>query len=182
MYILVQILGVLAMIFPIMSFQQKTQKKILFFQIIGNVLFFFHYYLLNAMVGAFLNVIAMLRACVFSQRGTRKWADSVIWIYIFILLGMVSYALTFTVFNMERTAFNLIVETLPVVGISIQTVGFRMKDPFKVRCMYLVSAPFWIVYASIRVAIGGILVDSINIISIIIGIVRIDIKSRNKRD
>ena len=95
---------------------------------------------------------------------------------------MVSYALTFTVFNMERTAFNLIVETLPVVGISIQTVGFRMKNPFKVRCMYLVSAPFWIVYASIRVAIGGILVDSINIISIIIGIVRIDIKSRNKRD
>ena len=180
MYIFIQAVGIMAMIFPAMSFQQKTQRKILIFQVIGAALFFLHYLLLNSFVGAFLNVIAFTRAIIYSQIGKRKWAYSLFFPLLFLFLSIATYVLTFTVFNTEKTTYNLIVESLPVIGLSIQHFGFRMKDAFKVRVMYLISAPLWVAYAAFHASIGGILVDSINIVSIIIGIIRLDV--RKKKD
>ena len=182
MFIFIQAIGIVAMIFPALSFQQKTQKRILLFQLIGNSLFFVQYLLLNSYVGAFLNLIAIIRALVYSQMGKRKWADSILWLYLFLLLTVATYVLTFTVFGTERTTFNYIVELMPVIGISIQHFGFRMKEASKVRLMYLFSAPLWVAYASIRMSIGGILVDSINIVSIIIGMIRLDRKKEVKTE
>ena len=179
MYIFIQAIGIIAMIFPALSFQQKTQRRIVIFQLIGTAFFFVHYLLLNSIVGAFLNIIAFTRAIIYSQIGKKKWAYSLFWPLLFLALSILTYVLTFTVFNTEKTPVNFIVESLPVIGLSIQHFGFRMKDAYKVRVMYLISAPLWVAYAAIKSSIGGILVDSINIVSIIIGIIRLDIKKKN---
>ena len=71
---------------------------------------------------------------------------------------------------------------MPVAGTTIQHFGFSMKDASKVRLMYLFSAPLWVAYAAIRMSIGGILVDSINIVSIIVGIIRLDLKKKKPAD
>ena len=129
-------------------------------------------------MGAILNFIAIIRTLVYSQRDKKRWTDSVFWVYFFTLLSVFSYFMTFTIFNMEPTTFNFIVEMLPVVGMTVHNVGFRMKNPFKVRLFYFIGTPLWITYAAIRASIGGVLVDTFNIISIIIGFVRIDMRTK----
>lgn len=129
-------------------------------------------------MGAILNFIAIIRTLIYSQRDKKRWTDSVFWVYFFNLLSVFSYFMTFTIFNMKPTTFNFIVEMLPVVGMTVHNVGFRMKSPFKVRLFYLIGTPLWITYAAIRASIGGVLVDTFNIISIIIGFVRIDMRTK----
>lgn len=170
-----QIIGFIAMAFAILSYQHKTGKGALVFQLICGLLFSIHLFMLNAISGALLNFVAFIRAILFLNKEKLK-SDNNIWLAGFTLVYIILYIMSFTVFNMEPTAKNLIVEVLPVIGMIASTLGLRSHDAAKLRRFGLISSPTWIIYGIFNGSIGGVVSEVISLCSIFIGIIRFDIK------
>lgn len=174
-----QAIGIVAMAINILSFQQKEQRKLIIMQFFGASLFALNMFMIGAVVGGFLNLIGAVRAIVYANK-QKFHAENKLWLVFFISAYLASYALTFTVFGKEPTAVNLIVEFLPIVGMTASNFGFFFKNASTVRKLGLVSSPSWLTYNIVNFALGGIICEILCMISIIIGIIRLDIR-RNKQ-
>lgn len=173
--IVYQIIGIVAMLFMVMSFQMKTSRAIIYMQIFSSLLFCIHYILMGAAMGAFLNFVAMVRAYVYSHKEKCK-ADHIAWLIFFIIIYIGGYIATFTLLGKEPTVRNIVLEMLPVIGMVAGTVGFRMKEARSVRSLSLVNAPAWLIYNLFNGSIGGAVSDSLSIISLLVGKIRLDWK------
>lgn len=173
MELIAQIIGLFAMAFNILSYQQKTRKDAIAFQLAGSALFAVNFFLLGAFVGAILNVISAIRAVVFIHKETLR-ADHPVWLIGFVITYLASYVLTFTLFGKEPAAVNFIVEFLPVIGMTATTISFRLTDAKAIRKYALISSPSWLVYNIANFAIGAICCEILSLCSIIVGIVRFD--------
>lgn len=178
--IIAQIIGLFAMVMTCLSYQQKKDTTLFAFQLAGSFLFGINYLLLGALSGAILNVVAVIRALIFIKKDKFN-ARHPAWLAVFITLYVASYVLVFTVFGKEPTIPNLLLELLPVIAMIIANIGFRYADAKMVRRFGLFCSPLWMTYNIVNVAIGAIICEAVNFISIIVGMFRHDIK-REKKD
>lgn len=178
---LAQVIGVFAMIANCLSYQMRKKNSIIFCQMCGSVLFAVNFFLLNAYAGAILNAVAVLRAIIYMNR-ERTRADHVAWLIAFSLIYVLSYVAVFTVFNKPPTPLNFIFEILPVIAMIATTFSFRHKEARVVRAFGMVSSPLWLAYNIYSLSIGAIVCESINIVSIIVGIIRFDLKKKNSAE
>ncbi len=173
--IIAQTIGIVAMAMNILSFQCKQQKNIIFMQLFGALLFTVNFLILDAITGACLNFIAILRALVYANK-ERFHGEKSFWAWLFSALFISTYFLTFTVFGKEPTAFHLIIEVLPVIAMVVTTISFQAKKAATVRKLALIGSPLWLVYNCFCFSLGGILCEAISIVSVIIGMLRYDRK------
>ena len=173
--IFAQGIGVVAMFFNILSYQCKKQKTIIVLQLLGSALFAVNFLLLGALVGGILNMICVVRAVVYLYKDKLK-ADRWPWLALFIATYLTSYILNFTVFGKAPTAWNLLVEMIPVIGTTAINVGFMLKDAASVRKCALVGSPCWLTYNLIVFSLGAILCEVFTLCSVGIGMLRLDKK------
>ncbi len=171
--VVAQIIGIVAMSMNILSFLQKSQKSIIVMQFFGAVLFSMNYLLLGSATGAMLNVAAIFRAVVYSNK-ERFHAEKKSWIYLFSAIYALIYCLSFLAFSKAPTPANLVIELLPVVSMVIATVSFSLKDAAQVRRLALLYCPMWLIYNCFVFSIGGILCETFSILSILVGYWRHD--------
>lgn len=172
-----QIIGIVAMFFNLFSYQQKTRKGAIICQLFGTILFTINFFMLGATVGAIMNFIGALRAVIFINKEKLK-ADHVGWFIGFTVVYLASYVLTFTVLDKEPTAVNFILEFLPVIGMVATTHSYRLTDAKAIRKFGLISSPVWLIYNIANFSVGAIICEVLSLVSIIIGIVRLDRKSK----
>ena len=175
-----QILGVFGLIFNILVFQQKKQNRVLICQFFAASFFALNYFLLGAVVGGLLNLVGVFRSIVFYFEKRTK-ATGIPWLIFFIIAFASSYPITFFVFDTPMKIGNFIIELLPVVAMIIATVSLRTGSAKAVRYFGLLSSPMWLTYNCFSGSIGAIASEILNLISIVIVIIRLDIK-RNKND
>ncbi len=77
-------------------------------------------------------------------------------------------------FHKEPTAFNLVIELLPVIGMLALNIGYRLKDSAKIRRCGLISSPAWLIYNIVAGSWGAIICESFTLISIFVGMLRHD--------
>ena len=171
--IIAQSIGIVAMILLVSSYQFKGKKSVIALQFFGSVLFAINYFMLGAFIGCLLNFLAAIRAVVYYYKDKFK-ADKMFWFYGFVATYVLSYVLSFTVFGKEPTALNLIIELLPVIGLTALDVGYRLKNAAGIRKCGLISAPSWLIYNLFSGSWGALVCDAFTIGSIIIGIFRND--------
>ena len=171
--IIAQIIGILAMLFNILSYQGKQQRTVITLQLFGAALFSVNYLMLGANVGGILNIIGAIRAVVFIFRDKLK-SDHIGWLIAFIASYISVYILNFTVFGKDPTAFNLIIEILPVIGMLALNIGFRLKNAANIRKCGLVSSPAWLIYNIVAGSWGAIICELFTLISIFVGMLRHD--------
>ena len=104
-------------------------------------------------------------------------AESIVWQFVFFAIFLASYALTFIGFGKEFNLQNALIEILPVIGMTAMTVAFRCKQASSTRMLCLINAPSWLIYDLFNLSIGGIVCDSFSLISVIVGIFRLDRKN-----
>jgi hypothetical protein len=143
----------------------------------GSALFAVNFFLLEATVGALLNVLSAIRAIVFLNKQKLR-ADHPLWLVGFTATFLVSYVLTFTLFEKAATPVNLFAEFLPVIGMVATTVSFRSTDAKTIRKFGLISSPCWLIYNVANFALGGILCEVFSLGSIFIGMFRHDRKKQ----
>lgn len=173
--IIAQSIGIVAMLFNILSYQSKQQKWIIALQLCGAALFAVNFLMLGATVGGILNILAAVRAVVFLFKKQLK-TDHILWFFGFLLSYIAVYVLNFTVFQKEPTLFNFTIEILPVVGMTALSIGFRLKRAADVRRCGLVSSPSWLIYNIVSGSWGAIACETLTLISIIVAIFRHDRK------
>ena len=178
MELIAQIIGIAAMGFNILSYQQKTRSRVIAFQLFGGFLFCINFFLLGAISGSLLNAVAVIRAIVFLNKEKLR-ADRPLWLAGFVAVYLLCYGLTFTVFGTEATTRNLILEALPVIGMTATTISFRLTDAKSIRRYGLISSPSWLIYNVANFAIGAIICEVLSLGSIILGIIRLDLKKKD---
>jgi len=177
MELIAQVIGLAAMAFNISSYQRKSRMGVIGFQLWGSVLFALNFYLLGATVGAMMNVLSAVRAVVFLNREKFR-ANHPAWLVGFVAAFLASYVLTFTAFGKDATFKNLLVEFLPVIGMTATTISFRYTDAKTIRRFGLVSSPSWLIYNLFAGSLGAIACEVLSLGSILLGIWRMDRKSR----
>ena len=171
--IIAQLIGIIAMAFNIFSYQQKTSRRVILFQLVGGSLFAVNFFMLGATVGGIMNVIAVIRAIVYANKEKFR-ATHILWLVFFIGLYIAAYILTFTTFGKAFTLWNAILEVLPIIGMTASTIGFRLQNANAIRKSGLICSPSWLIYNIVNLSIGAIICEVLSLVSIVIGIVRLD--------
>lgn len=175
--IVAQAFGIIGMICNIIVFQQRTHKRVLIWQFFAATVFAVNYFMLGSVVGGMLNVVGALRAVVFFFKEKTN-ANHIAWLIFFIVAFSVSYPLSFLVFGTEPTPMNFIIEVLPVIAMIVATISLRLGSAKAVRSLGLISSPLWLTYNCFSGSFGAIASEILNLISIIVGIIRLDIKKK----
>ena len=149
-------------------------------------MFFLNFLLLGIVDGVFyigtlLNLLGVLRCVVFANKAKFK-SDNPIWIAVFTILYFGAYILSFTVFGNEATLKNLIIELLPVLAMVAGTFAVYMKKSADARKLSLISSPLWLGYDAFARSFGGVIGESLNLCSIVVGIFRHDIGKKEKKE
>lgn len=176
MDLIAQLIGIAAMCANIISYQFRSKKTVLTCQLVGGGLFAVNMFMLDALMGGFLNVLAVLRAIAYI-RAEKTGGSKKPLTWLFNILFVVSYILTFTLFQKPLTAYNLIIEALPMVGMIAMTVAFGKGDAKAIRKAGFITSPCWLVYNCINFAIGGIICEAVSLISITSAYLRLDRKT-----
>ena len=175
--ILAKILSFGGLLFIVASYQQKNKTPLIICQSIGGALFGIHYLLIGAYAGFLLNTIAMARGIVFARKLSKNAGR--LWVGIFIALCLIAYVLTFTLFGMEPSVTNLILELLPTIGMIVLTISFNMTHAGHIRILGSINSAGWLSYNIAHQTPFGILCEIICLGSIVIGILRHDIKKKS---
>ena len=173
-----QAIGILAMMANILSFQFKRKRNIIFAQLIGSALFAANMLLLGAMMGCILNILGIIRGIVYINKDKLRVPIQAVNI-LFILFYVLSYVLVFTVLGKAHTVLNLVVEILPIIGMSAMTLGLAGRNARTIRIVCFINSPCWLIYNLICFSIGGILCEIFSIISAISAYLRLDLKHKN---
>ena len=166
-----QAVGIVAMLFFVFSYQQKSAKSIIALQMVGTALFALNFFLLKEYLGACLNLIGCIRAILFLQK-KKLHTDNIPWLIGFTASYLAAYALSFAVFGTEPTVPNFLLQCCPVLGMFFMHLGLRNEDTQKIRFLCLFSSISWLIYNSVVFSLGGILGESFNIISIVVAFFR----------
>ena len=175
-----QILSVAAMACNVLSYQQKKQRTLLLLQMLGCTLFSASYFMLGATMGTILNIIAAIRAIIFSFPDKLKTSHPA-WQVGFGISYVTMYVLGFTVFEIEVSPISLIIEFLPVFAMAALSVGFMLGTSKAVRRTGTLASPAWLVYNIYYMSIGALIGEGLNIASIFIGMARHDKTSKDEQ-
>ena len=161
-YVIGQILGFLIAFVSFFIYYGKNKKNILTAKLISDVLNVVQQGMIGAYTGACINVIAVAREIIFYHRGKWKWANSRLWLWLFILLMGLAPVLT----------WNGIVSLLPSIGSVLAVIAFYMEKPTYIRVIGLCSQIFWLLYSIFTINLGAILQNIILIFSAVLGLIR----------
>lgn len=180
-YYIGQGIGIIGLISNVLSFQQKTQKRIVLFQLVGSFMFTVHFFMLGAYVGSLLNFIGIFRALVFANKD-KSWAQNKIWLCLFLIAFAAAGILTldgdidiFT-WNVSFKSISTYISMLPIIGMSFTTVAFWITDASTVRKLSFPNSPCWLIYNFYNRSWAGAATEMIIMTSIIVAMIRYDLK------
>jgi hypothetical protein len=161
-------IGMVALVFAILSFQNNRRNLILLFLGIAQMFFIFHFSLLGVWTAAAMNVVGSTRTFFFIFKGRRKWMDGNVVMYIFICLFLTAGFLSWQNW----------LSILPITAMIIETIGLWQKNTRRIRFIVFVPHPVWLVYNFIHGSYPGVLTEIFILTSLITGIIRFDILPR----
>ena len=156
-----QIFGIIAVILGFVIYQVKDAKKLLLVQILTSTVFCIHYGLIGAISGFVLNAVGVVRSTVFYNRDKKIFSGNYIpavFSVIMAITGVIFWEAWYSVFV--------------VVGLVINSYALSFKNPQNLRKSILVTCPLVIIYNVLAHSYGGIVYESISIVSGIIGLIR----------
>lgn len=156
-----QLVGVAALTMVVLSYQGGTQRRILFLQICGSLLFTIHFGLLGALTGAAINAVSMARAIAFHRYGTRQRRP--VWLPVaigalFVIAGVITW--------------QGVLSVLPIAAMLVSTYAFWQQDAQRLRAIVIGSPPLWLMYNFAVGSIPGIVTELLNLASICGGLWR----------
>ena len=165
--VIAQILGILALLAMVLSYQQKERKRLLWFQLVSNAIYGVHYYLIGAVTMVAMSGINVARSFVFSKNDT-KWGKSRIWLYLFLAITLVSGIWTW---EGPLSLLVMAATLLLIVALYSENLAFMRK-------VFLVLPFLYIAYNVAKKSWGGIGNDVFCLVSALIAIWRFDIKKK----
>lgn len=168
-----EIIGAAAIAESFLIYMGKTKENILFYKFISDFLWFINFIFTGGWTGALLNLIGMCREAVFSQRGKRKIFSGYIWLWLFLIISMLSPVISLIKGSEGLWAI------LPAFGSAMAVVAFYHHNAVYTRIIGLFSQLLWLAYSIGIHNISSTLCNIVLIISAVSGIIR-DIRSKKR--
>ena len=160
-FLLGQAFSILALVLGFISYQQKRPAGVIFFQIATGIAFAIHYFLLDEITGAAVNLINSVLAVFYYLRAKREKND----IITPAILCSIVAIITIITWDSWYSAFLL-------VGIMLANLSLAFSDPQKTRAMMYIKSPLCLLYNIFALSIGGVIYEVVVLISATIGIIR----------
>lgn len=168
MKIISDIFGIIGVLLTVFLYQQKNRKSLLVFKLIIDVVWLWHYAFIGAYSGAVVCVIAALRELVFFRRDPQN-KKGIIWLPIFIIIAIVSTALTWA------NVFSI----LTCIASCMAVVSFFIGKPHISRIFVFPISTCMLIYDIVCGSVMGIVNECFAITSSAVGILRHD-RSRKR--
>lgn len=176
MHIPALITGIAAVAFFLLSYQQKTRRRIIALNVLSRTLYVLQYLLLGAFEGAALDILGMLSS-VLAQKKDSEWIRRRMRL-VFVLTNLV-------ILGVGLMLYENIFSLFPIAGVILHTSAFWISEEKKIRLVSLLGSPFWLVYNLNSMAYGSAIGDLLTIGSICIAIWKYDIlplrRARNEQ-
>lgn len=167
--LLPQLFGLLGMICMFALYQQTKREKLLLGKLCADVCWVLHFVSLGAYEGAIPNFVGIFRELVFVNSEKKKWARSVAFPILFILIN---WGLSAFRWQSGGAPWEIVIRILPIFASTFVTISLWLKNP---RLTKLISVPVSTCFIIYDVYVGswiGIINESIAIASILISFVR----------
>lgn len=161
-FIVSQIIGFIAAALLLLSFQQRTHRRIVAMQFCSGVLFATQYFLLGAYEGMVGNIVGFTRSIVYCFRGKSKFSDSIACPIVFAILAGAGGALT----------YESPVSLLPMAAMIISSFVMWNPRTQQLRALTFPTSFMWLIYNIICGSVAGTVTEILCEISIIIGLLR----------
>lgn len=167
------IIGILAVICFLLSYQQKRRGGIILLNATSRVLYIVQYFFLGAFDGAALDISGL-----FASLLARKKDNALIKRHLWIFIVAVDLLIIASGLIFYRNIFSL----FPIAGVLLHTSAFWLEDERKIRLVSLLGSPFWLVFNLTSGAYGSAIGDTLSIVSILVAIFRYDILPKKKEE
>ena len=160
-YIIGQVLGIIAVLLGIISYQMKKQENLLKFKLANSIVKTLNELLTGALTGAALNVVGAIKYPVYmvrNKKGKNGKLVPIIFALMTAIVGIITWTEWYSVFVFS--------------GMVIHAFCMSFKDAQKVRYSLLLTSPLVIVYNLFTYNYAGVVYESFSIISSLIGIIR----------
>lgn len=168
MFIFAQILGGIALLILILSFQKNEKQTLLKYQIGSSVFFAAQYLCLQAYSGCLINIACIIRNILF-----RKYTGKKIPIYylIFIICIMIVLSL-----------FSYVgpISLLPCIACVLYSCSLWQDNLKITRIVEVISCSLYIIYNIKVLAYVGLVSTIIELVSALVAIYRFDVKKDYK--
>ncbi len=163
-FLFIQTLGLLAFLCTTVSYWGKSKKQILAVQIIGDIFYAIHYFLLGAIAGGLTQVFGLFRETSFFCSKTKK-QEKIIFIClvpIYLFIGCITS--------------TTIIEIFPILASITYCYTLTMAANYVVLGG-LIDAIYWLFYDILCGSYSGAFADIIVIVSNILSLIH-----RNKKE
>lgn len=157
-------IGLIALLFLVLSFISRNRSDILSHQITGSVIYMLHFAFLSAWTGVAMNGIVALRNWVFGKNGTHAWAKHQGWMWAFMALSI--GALLFV--------WEGYISLLPATAMVVGTYARWQHEEWRLRLLALLGVVLWIPYTVAVYSYAGTLTQIVMGIAGVYGILRHD--------
>lgn len=166
----IQAIGFLGMAATLIGMQCKKYGRFLAFRVFAEFLFGSQFLLMGHMTGTATNYAAIGTNTVYYLRNRKN--KSVLPFQI--LFGGLFVAIGFFTWDGPLTL-------LAIGAKLISTVAMGIKSTKVIRILNLFSTPLWIVYDIAAGTIGGTISDVLVLVSVVVGIVRLDLMKKEEK-
>ena len=156
-----QILGLLATVIGVCSFQVNTKRNLLLIQSISTTCTCLSYFFLGAFSGFALNIVSLTRNAVFYFMKEKAKSSYILTAVFMMIMGIVGIL-----------SWQGIISLLIIIALIANTFFMCLGNPQTLRYSILVTSTMVLIYNIFFFAIGGILYEILAIISSAIGILR----------
>lgn len=161
-FIVSQLIGFVAAALLLLSFQQRTHRRIVVMQACSGFLFAVQYFMLGAYEGMIGNVVGFTRSIAYSFRGKSKAVDHIVCPVIFAILAGLGGLATYT------SPASL----LPMTAMMISSFVIWSPKTQQLRALTMPTSAMWLIYNVICSSYSGVVTEVLNLVSITIGLIR----------
>ena len=165
MFYLAQILGVIALVFLLVSFQINKKETLLKYQIFSSFFFSVQYLCLNAITGCLMNLMTLVRNIIH-----KKYKNNIPIMYLLLII--------FAMIIISIFSYNGLVSLLPTVAVILYSIALWQKNLTITRLVEIFSCLLFILYNIKVLAISGFISTVIELILAIMAVYRFDLKNK----
>lgn len=168
-FIIAQIIGIVALIVLMLSFQRNEKRVLLKYQTISSLLYAIQYVFLEAYTGSLMNLTCMARNIIFNKYKNRV---PIYWLIIIVALMVVFSLLT----------YNGIISLLPMFAVILYSIAVWYGNLKVIRITEVISCSLFIIYNIRVLAITGLIATIIELMAAVIAIYKFDIRKLKPND
>ena len=169
---LIQIIGFIAMAFFIISYQIRSNRALFLCQLLGCCLFCLQFCIMGAYTGALGLLVNIARNVLLLKADDWPWVRRGT-----TLLGIILLLLVMTVYTWAGW-----ISLLPFISVAVTCVGYWTDNAQKIRLSQLIGSPCTLLYDLMIRSWGGVLSETITLLSIIISIFRFGWSNLDKKE